>query len=178
MRLAIVRVFLGLGLVTTAGCATTGEATGKRPVSAGPSSRRLGTTAKKQSDQRAGGKHAEVRRACPEAVSQDEASTVAGKDEGLATYYADQLSGHRMANGQAYNPKQLTMAHRSLPFGTLVRVVRISTGAAVTVCVTDRGPFGNGRRIADLSREAARRLDMIRAGVVEVRLEVLGESTR
>jgi rare lipoprotein A len=78
-----------------------------------------------------------------------------------------------MANGQAYDPKRPTMAHRTLPFGTVVRVVRVSTGAAVIVQVADRGPFGKRRRIADLSREAARRLDMIRDGVVDVRLEVL-----
>lgn len=78
-----------------------------------------------------------------------------------------------MANGEVYDPRLPTMAHRSLAFGTIVRVVRTSTGAAVTVRVTDRGPFGKRRRIADLSREAARRLDMIRQGVVDVRLEIL-----
>jgi rare lipoprotein A len=94
---------------------------------------------------------------------------------GTASYYADSLIGHRMANGQAYDPGRPTMAHRTLPFGTVVRVVRVSNGVAVTLCVADRGPFGNRRRVADLSREAARRLDMIRDGVVEVRLEVLGK---
>ena len=92
---------------------------------------------------------------------------------GSASYYADSLAGRAMANGQIYDPQRATMAHRSLPFGTIVRVVRVSTGASVVVEVTDRGPFGSRRRIADLSGEAARRLDMLRAGVVDVRLEIL-----
>lgn len=100
-------------------------------------------------------------------------AAASSQHQGLASYYADSLSGRTMANGQAYRPSRLTMAHRTLPFGTMVRVVRIATGAEVVVCVTDRGPFGRKRRIADLSKEAARRLGMIRAGVVEVRLEVL-----
>ncbi len=94
---------------------------------------------------------------------------------GTASYYADSLAGHRMANGEAYDPTRPTMAHRTLAFGTVVRVIRVSTGAVITVYVTDRGPFGKRRRVADLSREAARRLDMIRDGVVEVRLEVLSQ---
>jgi rare lipoprotein A len=101
-------------------------------------------------------------------------STALERQQGLASYYADSLAGHPMSNGQPYDPRLPTMAHRTLPFGTIVRVVRVATGTSVTVRVTDRGPYGNKRRIADLSREAARRLDMLRDGVVEVRLEVLG----
>jgi rare lipoprotein A (peptidoglycan hydrolase) len=101
-------------------------------------------------------------------------SPVVERQQGLASYYADSLAGHPMANGQRYDPRLPTMAHRTLPFGAIVRVVRVSTGASVVVRVTDRGPYGRKRRIVDLSREAARRLDMLRDGVVEVRLEVLG----
>jgi rare lipoprotein A len=83
-----------------------------------------------------------------------------------------------MANGDAYDPNRPTMAHRTLPFGTVVRLVRISTGATVVLQVADREPFGKRQRIADVSREAARRLGMISDGVVDVRLEVLSRGQR
>ncbi|HMA91570.1 MAG TPA: septal ring lytic transglycosylase RlpA family protein [Polyangiaceae bacterium] len=95
------------------------------------------------------------------------------KQVGQATYYSNSLAGNKTASGRVYDPAQPTMAHRTLPFGSVVRVTRISNGADVIVLVTDRGPFGNRRRIADLSWEAARRLDLLRVGVADVRLEVL-----
>jgi rare lipoprotein A len=93
--------------------------------------------------------------------------------EGRATYYSDALRGRSTASGEPYDPGALTAAHRSLPFGTQVRVVRADSGRSVVVRINDRGPFGNEERILDLSRSAAERLDMIRAGVVRVRAEVL-----
>jgi rare lipoprotein A len=94
---------------------------------------------------------------------------------GKASYYADSLAGNRTASGEVYDPKAFTAAHRTLKFGTVVRVVRPDTGASVTVRITDRGPFAGKRqgRIIDLSRAAAERLQMLRAGVVTVRVEVL-----
>lgn len=93
---------------------------------------------------------------------------------GLATYYADSLEGNATASGPAYDPDLFTAAHRSLPFGSRVRVTRTDLEQA-TVCVTvnDRGPFGSRRRIIDLSRRAAEQLQMIGAGVVPVRVDVL-----
>jgi rare lipoprotein A len=79
-----------------------------------------------------------------------------------------------MASGERYDPSLPFAAHRTLPFGTVVRVTRVSNGKTVVVRITDRGPFGSSRLTIDLSRAAAERLDMIRAGVVEVRIEVLG----
>lgn len=93
--------------------------------------------------------------------------------EGEATYYSDKLAGRKTASGERYDPKALTAAHRSLPFGTRVRVERLGTGKSVVVRITDRGPFGKPSRIIDLSKAAARELDMLRAGVVPVRVEVL-----
>lgn len=93
---------------------------------------------------------------------------------GLATYYSNSLAGHHTANGERYDPRALTAAHRFLPFGTRVRVTRSDTQKTVMVRVNDRGPFGNARRIIDLSRAAAIELGMLRAGVVEVELEILG----
>jgi rare lipoprotein A len=93
--------------------------------------------------------------------------------EGRASYYADRFEGRSTASGEPYRASALTAASRDLPFGTIVRVVRVDTGASVVVRVNDRGPFGDHRRILDLSRAAAEQLDMIRAGVIEIRAEIL-----
>ncbi len=93
--------------------------------------------------------------------------------EGEATYYSDALAGRKTGSGERYDPRALTAAHRTLRFGTEVRVVRLDTGRSVIVRITDRGPFGKPSRIIDLSKAAARELDMLRAGVVPVRVEVL-----
>jgi rare lipoprotein A len=92
--------------------------------------------------------------------------------KGEASYYADSLAGRKTASGERYDPQAFTAAHRRLPFGTVLRVVRLDTGAEVYVRVNDRGPFAR-RRILDLSRAAAERLGMLRAGVVDVRVEVV-----
>lgn len=92
---------------------------------------------------------------------------------GRASYYHDSLAGNLTANGEIYDPARLTAASRDLPLGTIVRVARLDTGQQVTVRVNDRGPFGDRRRILDLSRAAAERLAMIARGVVEIRAEVL-----
>lgn len=93
--------------------------------------------------------------------------------QGEASYYADSLAGHRTASGDRYDPRQFTCASRDLPFGTVLRVVRVDTGAAVIVRVNDRGPFGRRQRLLDLSRAAAQELGMVRRGVAHVRAEVL-----
>ena len=92
---------------------------------------------------------------------------------GTAAYYSDKLAGRKTANGQPYDPRAFTAAHRKLPFDTVVRVVRLDDGRHVYVRITDRGPFGERKRIVDLSKIAAERLDMLRSGVVDVRLEVV-----
>jgi rare lipoprotein A len=94
--------------------------------------------------------------------------------EGRVSYYHDSLAGNSTASGEPYDPSALTCASRDLPFGTLIRVVRPDTGAFVIVRVNDRGPWGRRRpRILDLSRAAAEAIDMIRAGVIEVRAEIV-----
>ena len=95
------------------------------------------------------------------------------RDTGLAAFYSDKLHGRTTASGAPYDKDALTAAHRSLPFGTMVEVTNLSNRRSVVVEINDRGPFGDSRRIIDLSRAAAERIDMISAGVVEVRLEVL-----
>lgn len=92
---------------------------------------------------------------------------------GKATYYSNSLAGNKMASGERYDPKRAQAAHRTLPFGTVVRVTRVATNDSVIVRITDRGPFGGQGRIIDLSYAAAERLRLIRVGVAEVRVEVL-----
>lgn len=89
-----------------------------------------------------------------------------------ASYYSNALHGKRTASGERYNKTLLTAAHRSLPFGTLVRVTMLSTGKQVIVKINDRGPFVK-RRSIDLSYKAAKKIGMLRAGISKVKLEVI-----
>ncbi len=91
---------------------------------------------------------------------------------GIASWYAHKFHGRQTANGEIYDETLLTAAHRTLPFGTWVRVTRLDTGRAVTLRINDRGPFVDGR-IIDVSYKAAQDLDFVRLGLVEVRVEVL-----
>lgn len=91
---------------------------------------------------------------------------------GEASYYADKFQGRQTANGEPYDKHKLTAAHRTLAFGTYVRVTNLSNDLSVIVRINDRGPFKRGR-VIDLSYEAARRIDMLRQGVVDVSVEVL-----
>ena len=95
-----------------------------------------------------------------------------GRQAGLASWYGPGLYGRRTASGTVHTGAALTAAHRSLPFGTRVRVTNLRNGRTVVVVVDDRGPFVRGR-VVDLSLAAARRLGMVRDGVVPVRLEVV-----
>ncbi|AUX32474.1 hypothetical protein SOCE836_046140 [Sorangium cellulosum] len=95
---------------------------------------------------------------------------------GRATYYADKFKGRATASGEPYNPRALTAAHRTLPFGALVDVVR-RDGRRVRVRINDRGPFKRGR-IIDVSRRAAERLGLIQDGVIDVTLELIWKPAR
>lgn len=92
---------------------------------------------------------------------------------GGASFYADRFEGRRTASGIPFRQNQLVAAHRSFPFGTLLRVTNLATERAVNVRVVDRGPFGAADRILDLSRRAARELGYESAGQARVRVEVL-----
>jgi rare lipoprotein A len=93
---------------------------------------------------------------------------------GLASWYGSAFAGHRTANGERFDPRLFTGAHKQLPFGTWVEVRRIDTGRTVRVRINDRGPNGRAKsRIIDLSRRAAEDLDLVRAGVVRVELRVV-----
>jgi rare lipoprotein A len=91
---------------------------------------------------------------------------------GLASWYGKEFKGGKTASGERYDPEQMTAAHRTLPFGTIVRVINLRNNKNVTVRITNRGPFVRGR-IVDVSRAAARKLDMMKSGVSRVRIEVV-----
>lgn len=95
-----------------------------------------------------------------------------GQEVGNATFYSDKLHGHLMANGEKYNKDSLTCAHRTLPFGTLIRVYAPKTQREVIVKVTDRGPRSH-RFIIDLSYQAAKELGIQKFGICPVQIEVL-----
>ena len=88
----------------------------------------------------------------------------------VATYYGQEFAGHRTASGEKFNPNGMTAAHRTLPFGTRVRVTNSSNGRSIIVRINDRGPFVKGRAI-DLSSGAARAIGMGSTG--NVRMEVI-----
>lgn len=92
-------------------------------------------------------------------------------EEGEASYYAASFHGRRTASGEKYDKNALTAAHKTLPFGTYVRVTELSSGRSVVVRVNDRGPYKAGR-IIDLSERAARELGFLAKGITAVRLEV------
>jgi rare lipoprotein A len=89
---------------------------------------------------------------------------------GNASYYSDNLKGNKTANGERYKPTELTAAHKKLPFGTKVMVTNLNNNKKVTVRINDRGPFVSGR-IIDLSKAAAKEIDMIKQGVIKVKIK-------
>ena len=91
---------------------------------------------------------------------------------GKATWYGGRFHGRKTASGERFDKNAMTAAHRTLAFGTMVRVTNLRNGKQVTVRINDRGPYGKGR-VIDLSEAAAKKLDMIRAGVVPVSIEIL-----
>ena len=95
---------------------------------------------------------------------------------GVVSWYGEQFHDRPTASGELFDANAMTMAHPTLPFGTRVKVTNLRNGRSVVVRVNDRGPFVSGRML-DLSLGAARKLDMVDDGVVEVRVEVvsLGE---
>ncbi|MFC5271010.1 septal ring lytic transglycosylase RlpA family protein [Adhaeribacter terreus] len=98
-------------------------------------------------------------------------------ETGKASFYSNKLKGRKMANGDKYRPGKLTAAHKTLPFGTRLKVTNLDTHKSVKVKVTDRGPFAPGR-VVDLSYKAANKVDMIKAGVAPVKIKVIGKKKK
>jgi rare lipoprotein A len=90
-------------------------------------------------------------------------------ETGKASFYADKFEGRKTASGEVFKQGKLTAAHRTLPFGTKVKVVNLANGRSVNVTVNDRGPFVAGRMI-DLSKKAANKIGMVGAGVASVQI--------
>jgi rare lipoprotein A len=93
-------------------------------------------------------------------------------ETGIASWYGAPYHNRPGSDGKIYNMNAMTAAHRTLPLGSIVRVTNVKTGHSAIVRITDRGPFIEGR-ILDLSRAAATKIDVVRAGIAQVRLEVL-----
>ncbi|TWI91715.1 septal ring lytic transglycosylase RlpA family protein [Chitinophaga japonensis] len=91
-------------------------------------------------------------------------------ESGKASYYADKFEGRRTASGEKFHQRKLTAAHRTLPFGTKVKVINLANGRSVKVRINDRGPFVQGR-IIDLSKKGARKLGIINTGVAPVEIK-------
>ena len=92
---------------------------------------------------------------------------------GSASWYGGKFHGRTTANGERFDMNALTAAHKTLPFGTKVRVTNEANGKSVVVRINDRGPYA-GRRIIDLSRAAAGKVGMMQSGVAKVKLDILG----
>ncbi len=181
----------GPAVARASACAASGAATGAQP----PLSARTGVRAPTRSERRgrAVGRYlplvamALLFAGCTPAVMRSESrapaatattarvatsAATAGAQTGVASWYGPGFAGRRTANGEVFDPSQLTAAHRELPFNTLVRVVNETNGKSVVVRINDRGPFKGGR-VIDLSRAGAEAIDMIGSGVARVRLEIL-----
>lgn len=91
-------------------------------------------------------------------------------ESGKASYYADKFEGRPTASGATFHQRKLTAAHKTLPFGTKVKVVNLTNGKSVKVRINDRGPFVQGR-IIDLSKKAADKIGMTQKGVQEVEIK-------
>lgn len=96
------------------------------------------------------------------------------EDRGVASWYGEAFHGKQAANGELFDMEALTAAHRTLPLGSVVRVVNLMNGKHVHVRITDRGPYVNGR-ILDLSRGAAAQIGMLAGGLSIVRVQLVGE---
>ena len=92
--------------------------------------------------------------------------------QGEASFYADKFQGRLTANGERFNQRAQTAAHKRLPFGTKVRVTNIANSKSTVVRINDRGPFVSGR-VIDLSKSAFRRIASTRQGVIKVKIEVM-----
>jgi rare lipoprotein A len=100
------------------------------------------------------------------------APRIGATESGIASWYGHPYHGRRAANGEIYDMEKMTAAHRTMPFGTWVEVLNLDNGRTVTVRITDRGPFIDGR-IIDLSKAAAREIAMIGPGLAKVQVKIV-----
>jgi rare lipoprotein A len=108
----------------------------------------------------------------PQPIAPAPAPRVVRTSTGQASWYGPGFFGNRTANGEVFRPGTMTAAHRTLPFGTRVRVTNLNNGRVAVVRINDRGPF-HGNRIIDLGHGAAQELGLVSSGLAQVKLEVL-----
>jgi len=101
------------------------------------------------------------------------AAAAAASETGKLAWYGKKFAGRKTASGEAFNPEALTMAHKTLPFGTRVKVTNPKNGKSVVLRVNDRGPT-QADRVGDVSYAAARQLGMVKSGVIDAELTVVG----
>jgi rare lipoprotein A len=112
--------------------------------------------------------------AAPAAAAATPAPAAASAEGGKIAYYGRKFAGRKTASGERFNPNAMTMAHKTLPFGTRVKVTNPKNGRSVVLRVNDRGP-STPDRVGDVSAAAARQLGMLRAGVIAAELQVVGK---
>ena len=112
----------------------------------------------------------------PAAAAAPAKASNAESSEGKVAYYGRKFAGRKTASGERFNPNAMTMAHKTLPFGTRVRVTNLKNNKSVVVRVNDRGPT-SPELVGDLTHAAARKISMLRSGVVQAKLEVVGMSS-
>ncbi len=93
-------------------------------------------------------------------------------EEGIASYYSDVFQGRKTASGSIYDRNKLTAAHKTLPYGTKVKITDLKNNKSVIVTITDRGPHSK-KRMVDLSYAAAEKIGLIKAGISNVRMEII-----
>jgi len=103
------------------------------------------------------------------------APTLSAQERGIASYYSDSFQGRKTASGEKYDKGKMTGAHKTLPFGTIVKVTRVDNGRSVKIRINDLGPYISGR-IVELSGKAGEALGLYEDGLAEVTVEVLGRS--
>ncbi len=114
----------------------------------------------------------------PAAATTSAPATASNGDasEDKVAYYGHKFAGRKTASGERFNPGALTMAHKTLPFGTLVRVTNLKNSTSLVVRVNDRSPM-TADRVADLSQAAAGKIGMLQSGVIDAKLQVVGKAT-
>jgi rare lipoprotein A len=112
------------------------------------------------------------------APSQSTAKESSGPQTGICVYYSDRFQGRPLASGEKYDKAAMTAAHKTLPFGTMVKITNLKNNKSVVVRVNDRGPHGSKERIIEVTSRAAEELDMIKDGKVKVQIEVVKGETK
>lgn len=107
-------------------------------------------------------------------VNKDTHTTNNGFITGVSSYYGKKFHGRKTANGETFNMYELTAAHKTLPFGTLLEVENLDNNKKVIVRINDRGPFAKNR-ILDLSYAAAKKIDMIKSGTAKIRAKIISK---